>query len=65
MSTSSASSQCSAGAGAIGWWQRQCWIERDPTIGIERRPTPPDRSTDSATALSPTTPKAAPPPRCC
>lgn len=29
---------------AIGWWQRQGWIEGDPTIGIERRPTPPDRT---------------------
>ncbi|MFF7183568.1 hypothetical protein [Streptomyces sp. NPDC008121] len=28
---------------AIGWWQRQGWIECDPTIGIERRPAPPDR----------------------
>ncbi|MFJ4843207.1 hypothetical protein [Streptomyces sp. NPDC088746] len=28
---------------AIGWWQRQGWIECDPTIGIERR-TPPDRT---------------------
>ncbi|WP_331733900.1 hypothetical protein OG345_40740 (plasmid) [Streptomyces sp. NBC_01220] len=23
---------------AIDWWQRQGWIEGDPTIGIERRP---------------------------
>ncbi|MGW5333143.1 hypothetical protein [Streptomyces bauhiniae] len=30
---------------AIGWWQRQGWTESDPTIGIERRPAPPDRST--------------------
>ncbi|GHF33503.1 hypothetical protein [Streptomyces griseoluteus] len=29
---------------AIGWWQRQGWIEGDPTIGIERRPGPPDRT---------------------
>jgi integrase/recombinase XerD len=29
---------------AIGWWQRQGWIESDLTIGIERRPAPPDRS---------------------
>jgi integrase/recombinase XerD len=29
---------------AIGWWQRQEWIESDPTIGIERRPAPPDRT---------------------
>ncbi|MGW5563585.1 hypothetical protein ACWEWD_09215 [Streptomyces tendae] len=29
---------------AIGWWQRQGWIESDPTIGIERRPAPPDRT---------------------
>ncbi|MGA4838133.1 hypothetical protein [Streptomyces sp. G45] len=28
----------------IGWWHRQGWIECDPTIGIERRPTPPDRT---------------------
>ncbi|MGW3655673.1 hypothetical protein ACWD6R_08175 [Streptomyces sp. NPDC005151] len=29
---------------AIGWWQRQGWIECDPTMGIERRPAPPDRT---------------------
>ncbi|MCY0937982.1 site-specific recombinase [Streptomyces sp. H34-S4] len=29
---------------AIGWWQRQGWIEGDPTIGIERRRAPPDRT---------------------
>ncbi|MFF3604408.1 site-specific recombinase [Streptomyces sp. NPDC002463] len=29
---------------AIGWWQRRGWIECDPTIGIERRPAPPDRT---------------------
>ncbi|CAM5347015.1 MULTISPECIES: hypothetical protein [Streptomyces] len=29
---------------AIGWWQRQGWIEHDPTIGTERRPAPPDRT---------------------
>ncbi|WP_234327954.1 hypothetical protein [Streptomyces sp. NRRL F-2664] len=29
---------------AIGWWQRQGWIAVDPTIGIERRPAPPDRT---------------------
>ncbi|MGW7007964.1 site-specific recombinase [Streptomyces sp. NPDC054933] len=29
---------------AIGWWQRQGWIEGDPTIGIERRPALPDRT---------------------
>ncbi|MGW7386106.1 hypothetical protein [Streptomyces sp. NPDC054794] len=29
---------------AIGWWQRQGWIEGDPTIAIERRPVPPDRT---------------------
>jgi integrase/recombinase XerD len=28
----------------IGWWQRQGWIERDPTVGIEQRPAPPDRT---------------------
>jgi integrase/recombinase XerD len=28
----------------IGWWQRQGWIEGDPTIGIERRPAPLDRT---------------------
>ncbi|MFI1825495.1 hypothetical protein ACH41E_03435 [Streptomyces sp. NPDC020412] len=26
---------------AIGWWQRQGWIECDPTLGIERRPATP------------------------
>jgi len=29
---------------AIGWWQRQDWIDCDPTIGIERRTAPPDRT---------------------
>ncbi|MFI1890640.1 hypothetical protein [Streptomyces jumonjinensis] len=29
---------------AIGWWQRQGWIVVDPTVGIERRPAPPDRT---------------------
>ncbi|MEV5383582.1 hypothetical protein [Streptomyces sp. NPDC052721] len=29
---------------AIGWWQRQGWIDGDPTIGIERWPAPPDRT---------------------
>jgi integrase/recombinase XerD len=29
---------------AIGWWQRQGWIGGYPTIGIERRPAPPDRT---------------------
>ncbi|MEX3105963.1 MULTISPECIES: hypothetical protein [unclassified Streptomyces] len=29
---------------AIGWWQRQGWIDGDPTVGIERRPAPPDRT---------------------
>ncbi|MFI2369242.1 hypothetical protein [Streptomyces sp. NPDC018833] len=29
---------------AIGWWRRQGWIICDPTIGIERRPAPPDRT---------------------
>ncbi|MFF7652467.1 tyrosine-type recombinase/integrase [Streptomyces sp. NPDC007983] len=29
---------------AIGWWQRQGWIVGDPTIGIERRRAPPDRT---------------------
>ncbi|GAA2276136.1 hypothetical protein GCM10010145_38950 [Streptomyces ruber] len=29
---------------AIGWWQRQGWIEGDPTIGNERRPAPTDRT---------------------
>ncbi|MFF4413730.1 hypothetical protein ACFYY8_14450 [Streptosporangium sp. NPDC001559] len=27
-----------------GWWQRQGWIVCDPTIGIERRRAPPDRT---------------------
>ncbi|MCX4902267.1 hypothetical protein OHU11_41185 (plasmid) [Streptomyces sp. NBC_00257] len=29
---------------AIGWWQRQGWIEGDPTIGIGRWSAPPDRT---------------------
>ncbi|WP_063835363.1 hypothetical protein [Streptomyces sp. NRRL S-118] len=29
---------------AIGRWQHQGWIDGDPTIGIERRPAPPDRT---------------------
>ncbi len=29
---------------ALGWWQAQGWIEADPTIGIERRPAPPDHT---------------------
>ncbi|MFG3026572.1 hypothetical protein ACGFZQ_50255 [Streptomyces sp. NPDC048254] len=29
---------------AIGWWQRQGWIECDPTIGSERRPAPAERT---------------------
>ncbi|MFD7541573.1 hypothetical protein [Streptomyces sp. NPDC059819] len=29
---------------AIGWCQRQGGIDGDPPIGIERRPTPPDRT---------------------
>ncbi|MEU6325404.1 hypothetical protein [Streptomyces sp. NPDC047009] len=29
---------------AIGWWLRQGWIGADPTLGIERRPSPPDRT---------------------
>ncbi|MFF4606517.1 hypothetical protein ACFY12_27770 [Streptomyces sp. NPDC001339] len=36
--------ELSIGRKAIGWWQRQGWIECDPTIGIERRPAPPDRT---------------------
>jgi integrase/recombinase XerD len=29
---------------AIGWWLRQGWIGADPTFGIERRPSPPDKT---------------------
>jgi integrase/recombinase XerD len=29
---------------AISWWLRQGWIGADPTLGIERRPSPPDRT---------------------
>jgi integrase/recombinase XerD len=29
---------------AIGSWQRQGWIEGDPTIATERRPAPPGRT---------------------
>ncbi|MGW2748371.1 hypothetical protein [Streptomyces sp. NPDC001450] len=34
--------ELSSGHKAIGWWQRQGWAEHGPTIGIGRRPTPPD-----------------------
>ncbi|MFF2523161.1 hypothetical protein [Streptomyces liangshanensis] len=40
--------QLSIARKAIDWWQRQGWIECDPTIGIERRPAPPDRTKDFA-----------------
>jgi integrase/recombinase XerD len=29
---------------AIGWWLAHGWITFDPTVGIERRPAPPDRT---------------------
>lgn len=29
---------------AVGWWLRQGWIDADPTFGIERRPSPPDKT---------------------
>ncbi|MDT0341281.1 site-specific recombinase [Streptomyces litchfieldiae] len=29
---------------AIGWWLARGWITSDPTVGIERRPAPPDRA---------------------
>ncbi|WP_405674948.1 hypothetical protein OG292_03500 [Streptomyces sp. NBC_01511] len=38
---------------AMGWWQRQGWITCDPTIGIERRPVPPDRTKALARTRSP------------
>lgn len=38
---------------ALGWWQRQGWIEGDPTIGIERRPAPPNRTKALADATPP------------
>ncbi|WP_326615236.1 hypothetical protein OG949_40810 (plasmid) [Streptomyces scopuliridis] len=29
---------------SIGWWRSVGWIDTDPTLGIERRPAPPDRT---------------------
>lgn len=29
---------------AVTWWRRQGWITADPTLGIERRPAPPDKT---------------------
>lgn len=29
---------------AIAWWRARGWLTRNPTIGIERRPAPPDRT---------------------
>lgn len=40
---------------AIGWWQRQGWIECDPTLGIERRPATPDHTHGPASTRSPGT----------
>lgn len=45
---------------AIGWWQRQGWIEGDPTIDIERRPAPPDRTKALASTGSPAPPSSSP-----
>jgi integrase/recombinase XerD len=29
---------------AISWWRGQGWLQADPTVGLERRPAPPDRT---------------------
>ncbi len=29
---------------AVTWWRRQGWITADPTLGMGRRPTPPDKT---------------------
>lgn len=29
---------------AVGWWRGQGWIHADPTVGLHRRPAPPDRT---------------------
>ncbi|MFF5565172.1 hypothetical protein ACFY6Y_11075 [Streptomyces sp. NPDC012829] len=44
MDADTANRELSIARKAIGWWQRQGWIESDPTIGIERQPAPPDRT---------------------
>ncbi|MCX4681942.1 hypothetical protein OG413_42865 [Streptomyces sp. NBC_01433] len=44
MDADTANRELSIARKAIGWWQRRGGIERDPTIGIERRPAPPDRT---------------------
>jgi hypothetical protein len=44
MDTDTVNRELSIARKAIGWCQRQGSIEGDPTIGIERRPVPPDRT---------------------
>ncbi len=29
---------------AVSWWQRQGWLHADPTVQLQRRPAPPDRT---------------------
>src|SRR6266511_751532 len=29
---------------ALGWWRTQDWVHTDPTLGLERRPAPADRT---------------------
>jgi integrase/recombinase XerD len=29
---------------AISWWRGQGWLQADPTVGLVRRPAPPDRT---------------------
>ncbi|MFD4973193.1 hypothetical protein [Streptomyces sp. NPDC058424] len=44
MDTDTVNRELSIAPKVIGWWQRQGWIEGDPTVGIERRQAPPDRT---------------------
>ncbi|WP_063896404.1 hypothetical protein [Streptomyces prasinus] len=44
MDTDTVNRERSLARKAIGWWQRQGRIVGDPTIGIERRPAPPDHA---------------------
>lgn len=44
MDADTVTGNCPSRARAIGWRHRQGWIVGDPTIGIERRLAPPDRT---------------------
>ncbi|HEX4701492.1 MAG TPA: site-specific integrase, partial [Pseudonocardiaceae bacterium] len=37
--------------GTIGWWRHKGWLASDPTVGLRRRPAPPDRTRALSRAL--------------